>query len=56
MNELIKVGRPLGSWWPNNQCQSFASSVIDSSRTKDWRKKEKQKLQDMLRRLNRINF
>jgi RHS repeat-associated protein len=33
VNQLLKIGRPLGHWWPTNQCQSFARGVLDQART-----------------------
>jgi RHS repeat-associated protein/uncharacterized repeat protein (TIGR02543 family) len=32
VNDLLKIGKPLGNWTPNNQCQSFARDVLNSSR------------------------
>ncbi len=32
VNEQLKLGRDLGNWTPTNQCQSFASEVLDNAR------------------------
>ncbi|WP_221795150.1 RHS repeat-associated core domain-containing protein [Oceanobacter mangrovi] len=37
VNEQLELGRPLGRWWPWNQCQSFASDVLRNSSTKTCR-------------------
>jgi hypothetical protein len=28
INELLELERPLGHWWPSNQCQSFARQTL----------------------------
>lgn len=33
VNNLLKLGRPLGRWWPTNQCHSFARGVLEHART-----------------------
>jgi uncharacterized protein RhaS with RHS repeats len=32
VNDQLQEGRPLGEWWPNNQCQSFANDVLTNAR------------------------
>ena len=32
VNDLLKIGKPLGNWTPGNQCQSFAHSVLNAAR------------------------
>ncbi|MBE3673523.1 hypothetical protein NQU47_17910 [Pseudoalteromonas distincta] len=60
VNELLQIGRGLGRWGPTNQCQSFVSSVIDSSRTESWRQQEARRIQERTRRiiesLNQLNL
>jgi RHS repeat-associated protein len=31
VNDLLKIGRPIGKWGPFNQCQSFVEKVIKDS-------------------------
>ena len=31
VNDLLKIGRPLGKWGPTNQCQTFARGVISQT-------------------------
>jgi RHS repeat-associated protein len=33
VNDMLKIGRPLGKWGPTNQCQSFARGVLEKART-----------------------
>jgi hypothetical protein len=33
VNEQLRIGRPIGNWTPTNQCQSFASDVLNNART-----------------------
>jgi hypothetical protein len=32
VDELLEIGRPLGRWLPENQCQSFVRQVLDQAR------------------------
>jgi RHS repeat-associated protein len=32
VNELLKIGKPLGNWGPTNHCQSFVEQVLEQSR------------------------
>ena len=32
VNDQLRIGRPLGRWYPTNQCQSFARSVLQNAR------------------------
>jgi len=32
VNELLKLEKPLGRWWPWNQCQTFVKDVIEKSK------------------------
>ncbi len=38
VNDLLRLGRPLGRWGPVNQCQSFARSVLQSAAINPWQK------------------
>ena len=40
VNEQLQLGRSLGRWWPTNQCRSFVNSVIQKSRTKEYRRNQ----------------
>ncbi len=33
VNDQLKIGEPLGNWLPWNQCQSFASEVLNNAST-----------------------
>jgi RHS repeat-associated protein len=35
VNELLRIGRPLGTWTPWNQCQSFVNDVLMQSMNPD---------------------
>ena len=32
VNELLKIGKPLGNWSLTNQCQSFVRDVLNQSK------------------------
>ncbi|MBN0989812.1 RHS repeat protein [Amphritea pacifica] len=34
VNQQLQLGRPLGNWWPTNQCQTFAAEVLRNASTK----------------------